>query len=40
MHVINTLHLQTCQLTLYDMYIELGRKLIVKKKGAVFNFNF
>lgn len=30
MHVVNTLHLQNCQLTLYDMYIELGRKSIVK----------
>lgn len=40
MHVVNTLHLQNCQLTLYDMYIELGRKSIVKKKRAVFNFNF
>lgn len=35
MHVVNTLHLQNCQLTLYDMYIELGRKSIVKKKGLV-----
>lgn len=33
MHVVNTLYLQNCQLTLYDMYIELGRKSIVKKKG-------
>lgn len=31
MHVVNTLHLQNCQLTLYNMYIELGRKSIVKK---------
>lgn len=33
MHVVNTLHLQNCHLTLYNMYIELGRKSIVKKKG-------
>lgn len=35
MHVVNTLHLQNCHLTLYNMYIELGRKSIVKKKKGL-----